>query len=889
MTTTPEISNTAPAGIPTAIGPPSNSNFSPDNNGSQIHNSEYQNSYQWKLPMIAVARPKERTKSEYQREFTWKGNPSLSSSVNNINNSNAPTPTPPVDNNLSRPPSSALNIRSETPAKTPEPPKLIDELITSTSNTNSSIIINSNSSNSSTITPNNKPAESKYNGKFMAEPEDFSVAAERFMRKTAGITTNTCDHNNSWKGTLRTEQKESILASSLDDQTKKILALEANRLSKKSRSYSMYSLRDQLKTAEAAEELSSPMTSEYKREFVDWKEYGHQVREESIPKRKETESKLRRRGSWSATSLPEPLKWLGKLNIGEKNTSSSTKLQSTITDSKSIRGVSYNNSRLIPQRPSTSAEFRDYDDYEFNDKFDSKYNNSSNNNNDKRLSRDKYYNSFNRDTKYDNYYKTDSEYRNKSYDDRSHYYDDSRRETQQQQRQHDYDPRYRNRVSQLIDEDKYSERGSQSGSEFDRYSDRGSQFGEHDQYSNHSRNTSYSSQASSLHNKSVTPGLREELLSHPHSSSMHPPPSYIDNLQTRSNYSSSSSVSTPSLPSTPQEYYPNDSRLRKTHMTENSKEDLYMTPSTGYKDHYQSYNNNNPSRNGFYIDDDVPLEMNGRYSSKRSSTPVQLPSPLDNNRISSSSQRGRQLYATPGRSPLASMPHSTVDTSYSPARSPSPTDDGYRKYHQRGISTPIQGYTSRPESRAGSVSSHGTSIEEESVVLTDILRAADTDLLKSLNVQMSVFRTAREEVTPKIGAKPAITTTAKSGTAKTASKNSTSKTGKSSNSKTMRTAGLPTSGLTSLASKRSSLINGKTSLKNKTSTTSPTTNKGHKTSSSASSISSTSSTPSFMFERSNPMPFRNPTSFSDAREALNRARVQVGQMLDLVSNGSFEM
>ncbi|CAG8515762.1 12483_t:CDS:2 [Ambispora leptoticha] len=761
-TTTPEISNIAPAGVPTAIGPPSNINFSPDSNGSpQIHNSEYQNSYQWKLPMVAVRPKLERAKSEYQH------------------------------NNLSRPSSSALNIRSETPAKTPEPPKLIDEIMTSSSNSNN---ISNYSSNSSTITPANKLVETKPNSKL--EPEDFGVAAAKFMQKTAGIPTPR-DHNNSWKGSLRAERKESVLASSLDDQTKKIVALEANRLSKKSRSYSMYSLRDQLKTAEAAEELTNPMMSEYKREFVDWKEYGHQVREESIPKRKETDSKLQRRGSWSAPSLPEPLKWL---SIGEKNTSSSTKLQPTVTDSKSIRGISYNNGRSFPQRPATSAEFRDYyDDYEFNDKLDSK-----------------------------------------------------------------------NRVSQLIEEDRYSERGSQSGSEFDRYSDRGSQFGEHDQYSNHSRNTSYSSQASSLHNKSVTSGLREELLSHPHSSPMHPLPSYIDNLQTRSTYSSNSSVSTPSLPPTPQEYYSNDSRLRKTFVAENAKEDLYLTSSIGYtkssalkpwninddKEHYQNDNHNSPSRNGFYIDDDgdVPPEMNGRFSSKRYSI-VQSPSPLDNNRTSSSSsQRGRQLYATPGRSPLASVPRSSGDTSYSSTRSPSP--DEYRKYHQRVVSTPSQGYVSRPESRAASVSSHGTSIEEESVVLTDILRAADTDLLKSLSAQMSVFRTAREEVTPKVGAKPATTTTAaKNGTVKMTPKNSTLKTGKSSNPKTTRTAGLPTPGLTSSATKRSSQINGKSPLKNKTSTI---TNKGHKAS-------------------------------SDAREALNRARMQVEQMLDLVSNGSFEL
>src|SRR3954447_5368993 len=108
--------------------------------------------------------------------------------------------------------------------------------------------------------------------------------------------------------------RQSLLASNLDPRTKKIVALEANRLSKKSRSYSMYSLHDQLKVNETANDLSNPYDTEYNSEFVSWKEYGTAVREDTMANKKRqtvNDHTLKRRGSWSSPAvapLPAPLK-----------------------------------------------------------------------------------------------------------------------------------------------------------------------------------------------------------------------------------------------------------------------------------------------------------------------------------------------------------------------------------------------------------------------------------------------------------------------------------------------------------------------------------------------------------------------------------------------------
>ncbi|RIA79230.1 hypothetical protein C1645_882764, partial [Glomus cerebriforme] len=330
--------------ITTTIIPP---NIPSDNK----NRSEYQSSYSWKKDMVIINRPKERTKSEYQREFTWKNDPPSTPSP-------APSPAPVTPS----------PIPNEFTCNTPEP---IKPSISNISSINNIDFIGSklNDLNITNITINNNISNnSTSNNHFVSEPEEFVF----------NTNNNIPDK---WKDGLRKnspEPRQLTLASSLDPKTKKVVALEANRLSKKSRSYSMYSLKDQLKVNETANELSNHFDTEYSREFVNWKEYGTAVREDTMASknRQSTDHTLKRRGSWSApapapTSLPAPLKWLEDLNIDlGPRASSRERLQPTITDSKSIRGISttitaksqLRSSRdyYDEKRPTTSAEFRDY-------------------------------------------------------------------------------------------------------------------------------------------------------------------------------------------------------------------------------------------------------------------------------------------------------------------------------------------------------------------------------------------------------------------------------------------------------------------------------------------------------------------------------------------------
>ncbi|RHZ64225.1 hypothetical protein Glove_326g178 [Diversispora epigaea] len=334
-----------------------NNNNNNNNNSNNVNSSEYQSSYSWKLPMVNVPpRPKERTVTEYQREFSWPESPSITPApTSNINVTS--TTTTPVNN-------SSLELSRATPE--------IKNLDLSTPNT-----------------PTLQPISSSI------DVVDLTTT-KNLLSENDNYNNNYNNNNNKWKDGLRkenipieTKQQQQQQLSSLqvsatnflDPRTKKIIALEANRLSKKSRSYSMYTLADQLKTAEASRDLSIPFESEYKQQFVNWDEFGFNIRED-IPENKYSNDNsnsinpiLRRRGSWSSSSplptatvtattttttttttsskqqaknsLPYQLKWLEDLATRE-----SMKLQPTITDANSIRAN--------PVRPKTSADFRNY-------------------------------------------------------------------------------------------------------------------------------------------------------------------------------------------------------------------------------------------------------------------------------------------------------------------------------------------------------------------------------------------------------------------------------------------------------------------------------------------------------------------------------------------------
>jgi len=999
MTAEPSDSTTATAPKPTASDA----------------NTTYQQDYSWKLPMTPTPprlKP-ERKKSEYQREFAWPSSP-------------APSPAP----------------------ATPEPQKIINTTDSTPAITESTRLNTVRELPKSVKTPelralDSKPLNtSKHNGAFVGEPAPLidTIAPVR--------------NDDTWSNSLR---KDKVQELGLNEKTKKIVALEANRLSKKSRSQSMYSLHDQLKVLETAEDLTNPLESEYRREFVNWTEYGKFPREDGMFNARSKQPTLRRRGSWSAP-LPAPLSWLD----------SQEKLQPAIPNSQSIRAPV----KQPPPRPKTSAEFRDYLDFDkFNytfeprlsradfderskkysssplrpdayydhtglrdkdldnrrrddddiliDKYDDrrsdryddrrtdrlddrrteryddgryddrrieryddrrpdKYDDRRNDKYDDRRDRD--YDDRRRDREYedrrgdrydrgydDRYERErtrDREYpdryerpRDKGYDDRyertrergyddryersredeyddkyersrngrdnddrrSDAYDARRHEREYQEsradaaysdrrRDRDYDDRRYGKshdnssISSSRREDPYDDYRRDRDGKRDRRSDlvyedsRGDKVYEARRSEQDSRSASHSTvspqdddrygdragYSRNLPSKNSTGSSRDDIA---HSAS------YNNNSRTRSSQSSISSVSTPSTPATPNGYDTYEPRTTKRSSDIDSrsyKEQLYspkQRSSNIEDDRYSNYSrtSHTPLRKGFSIgDDDEPVEIPSRTS--RRQYPTDSSSYRD-----SSTPRGRQtrLYE---RSPASSAPQSFAS---SPARSPSPTGE-YRRYHHSSITSPNLSptYSSRPPSRATSVSSHATSIEEESAVLTDMLRVADSATLRSLTDQLSIFRTSRDVTRSSIqsATKGTKSTTAKSTTAKSTTARST----KSTPVSKLNRSSLPTSTTKKASSVRSGAATPRTSSSAASSRKSSVVNgsiprptsapvrRSHKPpSSAASSVSSIGSTRS--------LGLGTTTSFSEAREALSRARMKVEEMLELVSNGSYDM
>jgi hypothetical protein len=768
------------------------------------------------------------------------------------------------------------------------------------------------------------------------------------------------------------KQKQSSLALSLDPKTKKIVALEANRLSKKSRSYSMYSLHDQLKVNEAADDLSSPYDTEYNREFVNWKEYGTTVREDINKKRQSTPGNhtLKRRGSWSApsTSLPAPLKWLEDLNLDlGSRVNTREKLQPTITDSRSIRGISTtitaksrltrDNNYYDEKRPTTSAEFRDYhyerpttsadirdysrpmtslNDYNDKDYYSSKHNNNNNNIDYYSYSRKDRNTSPLRSSTTLGHYKDTSDYKDykdvndykdtsKYYDNRErssgrrdydyyddHKYDDRKREDIYDDHKREYDDRRRDNVYDDRRRDNVYDDRQRDNSSYDyefRRRDDNNHYEDYDskynKYNNsrtvqpsdqehfnpgHSRNTSYASSSNkgSVHDDPINYSG--------------PPLSYLDAVRHRSSVSSLSSVSTPSSPATPIGYDLNDMRWKRNNgLDPRIYKEQYYSPSIisksssssnnkywqfeDEKDKYYQPSVLSPSRSKFYIDDDEDDDDHiGGYSSKRQSRDYKP-----------SSMRYSSQYSP------------------TPTRSTSPSRDSYgsgRKHYSK---------SSRPPSRATSVSSHATSIEEESAVLTDLLKEAELMTLKNLTDQMNIFKSRDFGVgigtkgvansgraTPAVSgrATPAVSgraTPAVSGRATPAVSGRATPAGRATPSATAAKrsslGGQKKSTMTTTTTTtRAAGVKSKTTPPTKTSKTGVTTTttrgiknnsapgippnkkKTHRPASSLSSISTSSYREAYQ-------PPPPPTNFSAARDALNRARMKVEEMLEIVSNG----
>ncbi|CAG8565547.1 24264_t:CDS:2 [Dentiscutata erythropus] len=395
----------------------------------------------------------------------------------------------------------------------------------------------------------------------------------------------------------------------------------------------------------------------------------------------------------------------------------------------------------------------------------------------------------------------------------------------QKRRDHnEYDKYTSSRSSHISDKDPYGRYANQSSS------------------NGHSRNTSYSS----------TNDL-DSSRSNVHSPLPAVNPSYLDHIRHRATASDSSSVSTPSSPPTPNGFYDDDPRLRKSNGLDPRiyKDQIYspaitsrpLTPRSNFpleddKDRYYRSSPLSPSYNKFHLDD------NHRQSPSRNKFYLEDGNDYDDishNYISSKRQpllsstlKDKPLTA---KSPTPSIPRSYQSAYLSPpvTRATSPTRSSYTKkhhnYHYEATSPTLSPtYSSRPPSRATSVSSHATSIEEESVALTDILQAADSLTLRNLSEQLKIFR--HREFSPPSSVKSTSRSTP--------------------------------------GTRRPSV----TTTKNSTNTT-----RGIKSSSAPGTPNAAQKKKNYTLDKRS-----QPTDFSAAREALNRAKLKVEEMLELVSN-----
>jgi len=567
----------------------SSSNIPTDLSG--IKATEYQRSYSWKLPMVNKVKQKEFIKSEYQREFTWRdnNNNNNTSATANLISSTSTTPIPP----------SPIPPSPIPPSPIP-PPISSSSSINNISNDLSKLRLTSKSTpsllNDIALLPDNSNIDVKHNGAFVTEVEEL----ERIP-----YNNNNNNNDNKWKNDLR---KADTVESKFDPQTKKIIALEADRLSKKLRSYSMFSLHDQLKTLETAQDLSDPLESEYKRNFVNWNEYGTASREDAYLNNKEsidlTSNRTnhgRRRGSWSAPSLPATLKWLENVDVSNKSSlRDPNKQQSSISNNVAANGYdgydngdryaidSSANIRQLPKRPTTSAGFREHD-------HNHHHSSSNHNYEDDNIvtSRSSRYHSKDHipsatiiaagvpnDKPYHNggvheIFSDDTRY----YNDLNYSYDDNRKDY----RENNNNGYYGDVVDNINDDRKYREKSQcdvvdpprpphSNNNKYpsDEYFEVNGR--EKDQYKHnitnnsidlqrnigHSRDTSYtSSNRSSIYEDHHLLQLQQQHRNQPS------PLSHLDAFRHRNSFSSNSSISTPSTPASPNYYETSDSKWKK--------------------------------------------------------------------------------------------------------------------------------------------------------------------------------------------------------------------------------------------------------------------------------------------------------------------------------------
>ncbi|CAG8515572.1 7283_t:CDS:2 [Gigaspora rosea] len=815
--------------------------------------SEYQRSYSWKLPIVQVNKPpRGPSRSEYQREFTWKKSPpptTSSTPVNELLSDSKSVPPQSTQSTQSASQSSQLSVLDNN--KSIDVARLAD--VSVKASTTGDGFNNIRNTPEPKVINVSMELNVKQNYTVVTEPDIPNSNSGKFT-SSAGT--------DKWKGTLRNGSIES----NLDPIEKKMVVLEGSRLSKRSRCRSMYSLRDELKTKELASQLSNPYESEYNQQFLNWEEYYDHERKP-----------LRRRGSWSAPL--DNFRSLDGLDRSDPKFSESRKLQSS--SNNDVTSVKSNRDRNLI-RPSTSAEYRNYrsnkDYYDSPiDKFsklnldDYNYSSQIKNNEMQRTKSNemqKIKSNEIQKTKSVEMQRTKSsgssplrksvlnhddlttpDYRRRNTSNIEYPGRPRNRDTHMDERRRDYEHLYDNRQDTFYndkirkndyDEKRHNKSHDDHHDEYDKHSSRSTHISDKDLYgrytnqlssNGHSRNTSNTSYSS-------TSDLD------PSRSYGHSNPSYLDHIRHRATASDTSSISTPSSPATPNGFYDDDHRSRKSNGLDPRiyKEQIYSpaitsrphTPRSNLplEDDKDRYYRSNPSHNKYYPEDGNDDISHNYISSKRQPQPLL------------SILKDKSLVA---KSPTPSTPRSYRSTYSSPSitRATSPTRSTYSKKHHNynyDTSSPTLSptYSSRPPSRATSVSSHATSIEEESVVLTDILRDADTLTLKNLTDQLKIFK--HREFSPPSVVKP----TSRS------------------------TPGV-----------KSSSAPGTPNAAQKKKTIKPMT----KSTKSPSSTSSVTSYRDAYRDYTRPQPTQpTKTDFSAAREALNLAKLKVEEMLELVSN-----
>ncbi|RIB10099.1 hypothetical protein C2G38_2043776 [Gigaspora rosea] len=907
--------------VPLNVGSQQTQSMSTDNLQKPVDNqvsSEYQRSYSWKLPIVQVNKPpRGPSRSEYQREFTWKKSPpptTSSTPVNELLSDSKSVPPQSTQSTQSASQSSQLSVLDNN--KSIDVARLAD--VSVKASTTGDGFNNIRNTPEPKVINVSMELNVKQNYTVVTEPDIPNSNSGKFT-SSAGT--------DKWKGTLRNGSIES----NLDPIEKKMVVLEGSRLSKRSRCRSMYSLRDELKTKELASQLSNPYESEYNQQFLNWEEYYDHERkplrrrgswsapldnfrsldglDRSDPKFSESR-KLQSSSNNDVTSVKSnrdrnlirpstsaeyrnyrsnkdyydsPIDKFSKLNLDDYNYSSQIKnneMQRTksnemqkiksneIQKTKSVEMQRTKSSGSSPLRKSvlnhddlTTPDYRRRNTS--NIEYPGRPRNRDTHMDERRRDYEHLY-----DNRQDTFYNDkirkndyDEKRHNKSHDDRynNNHLLDKNYNYYVTERQLDNGFDIRNNINNINNIN-----NRRDHDEYDKHSSRSTHISDKDLYgrytnqlssNGHSRNTSNTSYSS-------TSDLD------PSRSYGHSNPSYLDHIRHRATASDTSSISTPSSPATPNGFYDDDHRSRKSNGLDPRiyKEQIYSpaitsrphTPRSNLplEDDKDRYYRSNPSHNKYYPEDGNDDISHNYISSKRQPQPLL------------SILKDKSLVA---KSPTPSTPRSYRSTYSSPSitRATSPTRSTYSKKHHNynyDTSSPTLSptYSSRPPSRATSVSSHATSIEEESVVLTDILRDADTLTLKNLTDQLKIFK--HREFSPPSVVKPTSRSTP--GTRRqsvTTTKNSTTK-----NSTTKTTKGV-----------KSSSAPGTPNAAQKKKTIKPMT----KSTKSPSSTSSVTSYRDAYRDYTRPQPTQpTKTDFSAAREALNLAKLKVEEMLELVSN-----